>query len=88
MSEGLPLGLHRDEPWKVMTTSLEIGDTLISASDGTLDLYDGTIEGLTEAALRAQKLSSAQAIVETLKELAIPKSVPDDVTILVIRRFK
>lgn len=87
-SEGLPLGLHRNEPWIVMTTSLEIGDTLISASDGTLDLYDGTINGLMEAALRAHQLSSAQAIADRLKEIAKPKSVPDDVTILVIRRIK
>ena len=87
-SESFPLGLHMNEPWIVKTTTLEVGDTLISVSDGVLDLFDGTLNGLTDAASGAHKLASAQAIADALKELAIHKSVPDDVTILVIRRSK
>ena len=87
-SEDFPLGLHMSEPWTVKTTRLEVGDTLISASDGVFDLFDGTIEALIAAASGAHKLTSARDIADAFEALAIPRSIPDDVTILVIRRSR
>jgi anti-sigma regulatory factor (Ser/Thr protein kinase) len=87
-SESFPLGLHMGEPWIVKSVTLKIGDTLVSVSDGVLDLFDGTLNGLVRAAAIVQKSNSAQAVVDALEELAELKSVPDDVTILVLRRTK
>jgi anti-sigma regulatory factor (Ser/Thr protein kinase) len=87
-SQSFPLGLHMDEPWIVETETLEIGDTLVSVSDGVLDLFDGTLSGLLQATAIVQKSTSAQAVVDALEKLAAPQSAPDDVTILVLRRTK
>jgi anti-sigma regulatory factor (Ser/Thr protein kinase) len=87
-SESFPLGLDMGEPWKVKSTTLEIGDTLVSVSDGVLDLFDGTLGGLVRAGALVHAGNSAQGIVDDLRELARPQSAPDDVTILVVRRTK
>jgi anti-sigma regulatory factor (Ser/Thr protein kinase) len=80
-SQSFPLGLHMDEPWIVESETLEIGDTLVSVSDGVLDLFDGTLNGLVQAAAIVQESTSAQAVVDALEEIASSQSAPDDVTI-------
>ncbi len=87
-SEALPLGMNMDEPWKVKSTVLEIGDTLVSISDGVLDLITGLRAGLAQATEVVAKSANAQEVVDALQQIAESQSAPDDVTILVLRRSK
>jgi anti-sigma regulatory factor (Ser/Thr protein kinase) len=87
-SESFPLGIPMTEPWIVKSTTLGIGDTLVSVSDGVLDLFGGTLEGLVQAAAIVRRSTSAQAVIDAFEEIAAPQSASDDVTILVLRRFK
>ena len=87
-SEALPLGMNMDEPWIVKSTMLEIGDTLVSISDGVLDLVTGLRAGLAQATEIVAKSANAQEVVDALQQIAESQSAPDDVTILVLRRSK
>ena len=85
-STNFPLGLSLAEPWDEQAATLELGDTLVSVSDGVLDLYDETIESLDAVAKIVRTSVSAQQIVDTLITTAKSKTAPDDVTVLVVRR--
>jgi anti-sigma regulatory factor (Ser/Thr protein kinase) len=87
-SGNLPLGLNLGEPWIVKSTILGVGDTLVSISDGVLDLVTGLRAGLEQAASIVARSSTAQAVVDALQQIAESRSAPDDVTILVLRRSK
>ena len=87
-SEALPLGMNMDEPWMVKSTMLEIGDTLVSISDGVLDLVTGLRAGLAQATEVVANSANAQEVVDALQQIAESQSAPDDVTILVLRRSK
>ena len=87
-SGSLPLGMNMDEPWIVKSTTLEAGDTLVSTSDGVLDLVAYLRDGLALAAEVVAKSKSAQEVVDALKQIAESQSAPDDVTILVLRCSK
>ncbi len=64
---------------------LNPGDTLISVSDGVLDLFDGTLRSLESVAEIARGCASAQEIVEAIIDHA-GQNADDDVTVLVLRR--
>ena len=87
-SEALPLGINIDEPWIVKSTVLEIGDTLVSISDGVLELVTGLRAGLAQATEVVANSANAQVVVDALQQIAESQSAPDDVTILVLRRSK
>lgn len=87
-SGALPLGMNMTEPWIVKSNHLGVGDTLVSVSDGVLDLVTYLREGLALAAEVVAKSHNAQGVVDALKEVADSQSAPDDVTILVLRRSK
>ena len=80
--------MNMDEPWIVKSTTLEAGDTLVSTSDGVLDLVAYLRDGLALAAEVVAKSKSAQEVVDALKQIAESQSAPDDVTILVLRCSK
>lgn len=82
----LPLGLGLHETWQQETITLDPGDTFISASDGILDLFDGTLESLSEVEAIARAEPSAQAVVDALVVRA-GSTAPDDVTVVVLRRL-
>ena len=84
----LPLGLGIDESWEEQTVTLDLGDTLVTVSDGVLDLFDGTLASLDEVAKVVRASASAQAVVDTLIATATAATAPDDVTVLAVRRFK
>lgn len=81
----LPLGLGLDESWREHTVTLQPGDSLVSVSDGVLDLFDGTLASLQEVERIARSSSSAQEIVDSLLLLA-SDGAPDDVTVVAVRR--
>jgi serine phosphatase RsbU (regulator of sigma subunit) len=61
------------------------GDTLVTFSDGVLDLFDGTLASLDEIEKLVRAAPNAQAIVDTLLALA-GSNAPDDVTVVAVRR--
>jgi hypothetical protein len=84
-SDNPPLGAGSDINWTEQTSTLTPGDTLVSVSDGVLDLFDGTLAGLDKVAEIVGRCSTAQGIVDAVIALA-GKNAADDVTILVLRR--
>lgn len=84
-SENPPLGLGFGHTWMEDSFVLNHGDTLITVSDGVLDLFDGTLAALDNVAEIARGCSSAQEIVDAIINRA-GKDSNDDVTVLVLRR--
>jgi FixJ family two-component response regulator len=85
----LPFGLALEPSiqtgWPMHSITLAPDDTLVSASDGILDLYDGTLASLDRVADIARAASDAQALVDELLALA-GDGAPDDVTVVALRR--
>ena len=65
---------------------LQAGDTLISVSDGVLDLFPTSLEVFDAAAIVARSADSAQQVVEQIARFALARRITDDVTALVVRR--
>lgn len=86
-SEYPPLGTGIETDWEEQSFIMEPGDTLVAISDGVLDLFGGTIEGLRAAEDLVRNASSAQAVVDELMKKAGTNS-SDDVTILIVHRMK
>ena len=84
-SENPPIGVGTDFSWQQDSCVLNPGDTLISLSDGVLDLFDGTLRSLDSVAEIAKGCTSAQEIVDTIIDRA-GQNADDDVTVLVLRR--
>jgi len=82
----LPLGLGLHETWREHRLTLEPGDTLLSVSDGILDLFDGTLDSLGEVEAISRQAPDARAAVDAIVEKA-GSSAPDDVTLVVLRRL-
>lgn len=80
-----PLGVDIETEWKAQTVTLEPGDMLVTASDGVLDLYDGTLDSMDKIGALALLASSSQEIVDALQTRARGVA-PDDVTVVVVRR--
>ena len=85
ISDNPPLGVGIDITWKEDSCVLNPGDTLISVSDGVLDLFDGTLRSLDNVAEIARGCSSAQEIVDAIIA-RVGQNADDDVTVLVLRR--
>ncbi|HEY0186458.1 MAG TPA: SpoIIE family protein phosphatase [Cellulomonas sp.] len=85
---GLPLGVL-DEPERAQgSVKLEIGDLLVSFSDGLLDLVGGTSD-LAFAAVQSvvAGAATAQDAVDAVLRLSLGAADrPDDLTVLVVRR--
>lgn len=86
-SDNLPLGAGIETTWEEHKVSLAPGDTLVSISDGVLDLFDGTIGGLHRVENIVRYSKSSQEAVDELVAMA-DHSASDDATILIIRRNK
>lgn len=85
-SRDLPLGLHPEGvPFRSGSLVLEPGDTLIVASDGALDLGDGTIDTLTDIGQTLRRAPSTEAFLETVR-LRAAEHAEDDVTVAVLAR--
>ena len=85
-SRGLPLGLHHEgRPRTSTTLTLEPGDALVIASDGVLDLGDGTIDTLHDLVRTYRRARSLEAFLENVR-LRAAERAEDDVTVVVVRR--
>lgn len=85
VSENPPLGMGIGTVWEEQSFELNPGDTLVSVSDGVLDLFDGKLSSLEKIEEIVRNSESAQVAVQKVLALA-GSTAPDDVTILVIRR--
>jgi serine phosphatase RsbU (regulator of sigma subunit) len=84
---GLPLGVSPDERWPQLGSVLGPGDTLVSFSDGLLDLYDDTVETAVDEVVRVTRRSHhASAVVDHFAGLARASHLTDDVTLFALRR--
>ena len=83
-SENLPLGTGLSNQWEDKKISLESGDTFLTASDGILEISD---YGMDQMGQIVNSSASAQEVVDQIAKLLVDRSIPDDVTILVLRRM-
>lgn len=81
-----PLGALADDGWARLETVLGRGETIVSFSDGVLDLYDGTLTAVDEVAAIARSSRSARELVDAIASVARLEQNPDDVTIVALRR--
>ena len=82
-----PLGVDPDESWREHTVTLGEGDTLVTVSDGVLDLFDGTLAALDSVEEIVRESLTAQAVVDDILARA-RRSAPDDITVVVVRRTR
>jgi sigma-B regulation protein RsbU (phosphoserine phosphatase) len=83
----IPLGMGFRFTRSPQIASLGPGDTLVSFSDGLLDLYGGTKEALVRIpGLLASTGESASSMVDAIIASAAGYNQEDDVTVLAIRR--
>jgi hypothetical protein len=82
----MPLGTSFGTSWTTHTVYLGEGDTLISFSDGVLDLFDGTMESLDDVADVVRHTENAAAAVAALTLMAEHDADSDDVVVLAIKR--
>lgn len=85
-SEGLPLGVLSGDKWVAERVVLAPGDTLVSVSDGLLDLFESRESGLAAAIEVTLDSSTAQEIVERVSDFAAGRATLDDATVVVLRR--
>lgn len=84
-SSNPPLGVDLETEWQSQSVVLEPGDALVSASDGLLDLYDGSLDALDKIGALTLLASSSQEVVDAVRTRA-RGIAPDDVTVVVVRR--
>jgi sigma-B regulation protein RsbU (phosphoserine phosphatase) len=90
-SRNLPLGAMGTQEWATTAVRLDPGDLLLVCSDGVLDLFDGTLASMDLAAAAAAEAQptarAAVASLTRLARLAAEGTLPDDVTVVAIRRM-
>jgi hypothetical protein len=84
--DNLPLGTGFELDWRRHTVWLEEGDTLISFSDGVLDLFDGSLASLEEVADIVRYTGTAADAVSVLTLMAENDGESDDVVVFAVRR--
>lgn len=83
---GLPLGITEDGGWVTQTVDLAVGDSLVSFTDGVLDLFDGTLQSLVLAADLVRTSEGAIGFLTALTALAGSGRAIDDITALLVTR--
>ena len=82
----LPLGTGLEHDWQRHTVWLNEGDTLISFSDGVLDLFDGTLASLEDVVDIVRHTKTAAHAVSVLTMMAEHAESSDDVVVVAVRR--
>jgi serine phosphatase RsbU (regulator of sigma subunit) len=85
-SEDMPVGLG--DHWRQLSDNLALGDTILLVSDGVLDLWGGSIEGLEDAIAQCANgnATSPQGVVDYLCANAGELVDSDDVTAVALSR--
>jgi serine phosphatase RsbU (regulator of sigma subunit) len=83
---GLPLGIAEDGGWGSQSIDLAVGDTLVSFTDGVLDLFDGTLQSLSRATDLVRDSADTPALFAAVTDLASSGRATDDITVLVVTR--
>ncbi|PSL37398.1 GAF domain-containing protein [Labedella gwakjiensis] len=86
-SSDLPIGLQDvGAGWDELAVGLAVGDTLVSVSDGVLDLYDGTLAGLDALAADLRESVDVPRFLDRIVSRSTEEPPSDDVTVLVVSR--
>jgi sigma-B regulation protein RsbU (phosphoserine phosphatase) len=85
-SSGFPLGLITGGTWDVRSSLLEPGDTLVSFTDGLLNLFDGTLDSIEHIADLVRECSGPQAIIDRVSAMNRKAKARDDLTVVAVRR--
>lgn len=84
--DDLPIGTAFESRWHRHTVWLGVGDTLLTFSDGVLDLFDGTVASLADVVAMVVYGGSITEVVASLTRMAELDTDTDDVVVLGIRR--
>ncbi len=88
-SHGLPLGILINDNYEESMVTFEPGDILLVYSDGLMNARPDLNIDATLLADILTDLASAQAVIDRLVSLVQPlTSLPDDITLLVVRRLE
>jgi sigma-B regulation protein RsbU (phosphoserine phosphatase) len=83
-STGLPLGIAGDVQFVTGTAQLSGGDTLVTFTDGLLDMLDGTLASVDVVADLVRDSADAHAIVQRIVALCRSSTPTDDVTVVAV----
>jgi len=86
-SDGIPLGISIDDSWVAHERFMKPGDTLVTFSDGVLDLYDGSLKAVDEVAVLVAQAESANDVIVAVADIAREQQNDDDVTVLAVKRW-
>jgi phosphoserine phosphatase RsbU/P len=84
---GAPIGLLPDTSFSPGKVTLERGDTLVVFSDGLLDLRPDLATKDVPLPVEARRAAHAQEMVDILAAGSRDQELPDDVTVLALRRL-
>ena len=82
-----PIGVLPDSRFVSGKASLQPGDSLVVFSDGLLDLRPDLATKEVQLPVEARRAGSAQEMVDVLAQGARDRQLPDDVTVVVLRRL-
>jgi phosphoserine phosphatase RsbU/P len=85
-SVDLPLGVDPDAVWSEHEASIRPGDTLLCFSDGLLELFGGTQDGLNQIAELVALHREPTQLVDQIRDLTMGLPLADDVTAIAVRR--
>lgn len=85
-TSGPPLGAVPGTQWRIHTTVLEAGETLLVVSDGFLDYFADIDEAIASAAAANATAATAAELVERCTGYARSAGLDDDSTVLALRR--
>jgi sigma-B regulation protein RsbU (phosphoserine phosphatase) len=83
---GFPLGLIATGTWDMRSSMLEPGDTLLSFSDGLLNLFDGTLDSLERVADLVHSAGGPQKLVDQVTRMNRRSKARDDLTVVAVAR--
>jgi serine phosphatase RsbU (regulator of sigma subunit) len=86
-SDGLPLGAVDGSTWLEHTTTIDVGDTFVSVSDGLLDYFDTVGDATAAVARSAVAATSAEDLIDRISNYSMGHRILDDLTAVVIRRI-
>jgi phosphoserine phosphatase RsbU/P len=83
---GLPVGVLPGEVYEEGRVTLATGDAIVAFSDGLIDAHPDTHLTVSDIAARVAACTSAAEIVQRLVDLAGSDPLPDDLTVVAVRR--